>query len=155
MVFAASNSKRLGAARSVPVRALAAQSPSGTASSISHGMRGADGNGDGVDACRLDEGCCRVRIGADPLHVDAVLAAELAELGFDEDASGVRLLGDGSCRCDLLLVGQRRRIDQRRAEARCSCLSAHLSSIWSPWPPSRQTGGIVRLQCAPQGGKND
>jgi len=93
-------------------------------------MRRADRDGERVDAGRGDVRGGLVRIGAGPGRVDAVLAADLAELGLDPCAA---LVADGlvpiaSCRqagldgilvgvdegafSDVSVIDQRREIDQ-------------------------------------------
>ena len=84
---------------------------------VGHRVTAAHGDGERVDAGVGDEAGRVVRVGAHAGRVDAVLAADLAELGLDADPGGVAQLDDAPGHGAVLVVGQRRPVEHHRRQA--------------------------------------
>jgi hypothetical protein len=93
-----------------------------------------DRDGQRVDARCLDVGRGLHRIGSRPVGVDAVLAADFAELGLDRYARAVTGADDRCGRRDVLFVGEIGGIEHHRSEAEVHGLGHELG-----------VGGVVEM----------
>lgn len=99
---------------------------------LCHGMRCPNGDTERVHTRCLHEGPCLVRFRANPGCMDTILAADLAELGFDVEPAIVTLPHNGCSGGDVVLVRHRGCVKHHRAKTqRDGFLDQCLSVAWS------------------------
>lgn len=98
-------------------------------SAVGHGVRGANGNSQGVDPSCLDKRSGLIRVGANAGRVGAVFATDLPQLALNINASGMRILGDSGRDGDVFFVGEGAAVKHDGAEAERNSLAYEFRAL--------------------------